>query len=277
MAVQSDPRSLALSKDIYQPGALEGPLGAPTVATNALTRVGGGRPGVQGGRPAPRRVVVDIREFMSSLPSVLHHCDLELVPATLEVGDYVLSPEVVVERKAVPDLIQSLGSGRLYHQCVAMQRHYKTPVLLIEFDQDRAFALQSQADLGEDIDSSNVLSRLSLLLLHFPRLRLVWSRSQHATAEVFKSLKANQDEPDPLVAAAVGVPEDLQAAQGEGEEQGPGGARLDPVFNQTAVDLLQRLPGKRNAAAILCRGEEVPRSSGGTCRCDRDQLPRPDE
>lgn len=37
-------------------------------------------------------------------------------PATLEVGDYVLSPGIVVERKSVPDLLGSLTSGRLYTQ-----------------------------------------------------------------------------------------------------------------------------------------------------------------
>ena len=36
----------------------------------------------------------------------------ELVPVTLEVGDYVLSPALVVERKALPDLHSSLASGR---------------------------------------------------------------------------------------------------------------------------------------------------------------------
>ena len=33
-----------------------------------------------------------------------------------QVGDYVLSPDICVERKAVPDLISSLNSGRLYNQ-----------------------------------------------------------------------------------------------------------------------------------------------------------------
>lgn len=33
-----------------------------------------------------------------------------------QVGDYVLSPDIVVERKALPDLFASLGSGRLYNQ-----------------------------------------------------------------------------------------------------------------------------------------------------------------
>lgn len=47
-------------------------------------------------------------------------------------------------------------------------------------------------------------ARLVLLSLHFPRLRLLWSRSLHATADLFKALKGNQDEPDSLAAAGVG-------------------------------------------------------------------------
>jgi len=44
-----------------------------------------------------------------------------------------------------------------------------------------------------------------LLALHFPRLRLIWSRSLHATAAIFRDLKANMDEPDPVRAAAIGA------------------------------------------------------------------------
>lgn len=65
---------------------------------------------------------------------------------------------------------------------------------------------QSASDIGSDVSPTNIISKLSLLVLHFPRLRLVWSRSVHATAEIFASLKANQDEPDEAKAARVGVP-----------------------------------------------------------------------
>jgi hypothetical protein len=91
-------------------------------------------------------------------------------------------------------------------QAESMTRHYKTAILLIEFDADRAFALQSPSELGPDIDHRNVISRLALLLLHHPRLRLLWSRSLHATADMFLAFKANQDEPDAAAAALVGVP-----------------------------------------------------------------------
>eukprot|EP00955_Chlamydomonas_euryale_P116226 366404-Chlamydomonas_euryale.AAC.13 len=57
-----------------------------------------------------------------------------------------------------------------------MSKHYKTPILLIEFDPDRAFILQSVHELGDDIDGRSVTSKLALLVLHFPKLRLVWSR-----------------------------------------------------------------------------------------------------
>ena len=61
----------------------------------------------------PSRVIVDMREFRSTLPSLLHAHEVQVIPATLQVGDYVISPSMVVERKSVADLIQSFNSGRL--------------------------------------------------------------------------------------------------------------------------------------------------------------------
>lgn len=67
------------------------------------------------------------------------------------MGDYILSPEICVERKSLSDLRQSFISGRLYHQASAMTRHYTTPVLLIEFQRDAAFILHAEHDIGPDI------------------------------------------------------------------------------------------------------------------------------
>jgi len=55
-----------------------------------------------------------MREFRSSLPVILDECGVTIVPVTLEIGDYVLAPEICVERKSISDLISSLASGRLY-------------------------------------------------------------------------------------------------------------------------------------------------------------------
>lgn len=58
------------------------------------------------------------------------------------MGDYILTPEICVERKSIADLIGSLFSGRLYNQAVSMTRHYAKPMLLIEFDQNKPFCFQ---------------------------------------------------------------------------------------------------------------------------------------
>ena len=58
------------------------------------------------------------------------------------MGDYILTPDICVERKSLSDLIGSLNNGRLYNQAQEMTRHYAKPMLLIEFDHDKPFALQ---------------------------------------------------------------------------------------------------------------------------------------
>jgi DNA excision repair protein ERCC-4 len=75
--------------------------------------------------------------------------------------------------------------------------------------------MQSASDVGEDITQANIISKLSLLVLHFPRLRIVWSRSLHATVDIFASLKSNQDEPDVDKAMRIGVPTEDGLIEGD--------------------------------------------------------------
>ncbi|KAK9121248.1 hypothetical protein Syun_018865 [Stephania yunnanensis] len=198
--------------------------------TNSSTRKAGGRKEAE----KEMQVIVDMREFMSSLPNVLHLKGMRIIPVTLEVGDYVLSPLICIERKSISDLFQSFASGRLYHQVEVMSRYYKIPVLLIEFSQDKSFSFQSASDLGDDVTPTSIISKLSLLVLHFPRLRLVWSRSLHATAEIFSLLKANQDEPDEIKAVRVGVPSDEGIVENDVRAEN---------YNTSAIEFLRRLPG----------------------------------
>ena len=65
---------------------------------------------------SPGTVIVDMREFRSALPSRLHQAGVEVVPVTLEVGDYIVTPDICIERKSISDLFGSFNSGRLYTQ-----------------------------------------------------------------------------------------------------------------------------------------------------------------
>lgn len=46
---------------------------------------------------------------------ILHSKDFEILPVTLDIGDYILTPDICVERKSIPDLYGSLQNGRLYN------------------------------------------------------------------------------------------------------------------------------------------------------------------
>lgn len=56
---------------------------------------------------------MDMREFRSALPFDLYKARFDVVPVTLEVADYILSPKICVERKTIADLIGSFANGRL--------------------------------------------------------------------------------------------------------------------------------------------------------------------
>ncbi|XP_017045887.1 DNA repair endonuclease XPF [Drosophila ficusphila] len=209
---------------------------------NAKSRKAGGQePPVSKETP---KVIVDMREFRSDLPCLIHKRGLEVLPLTITIGDYILTPDVCVERKSISDLIGSLNSGRLYNQCVQMQRHYAKPILLIEFDQNKPFHLQGKFMLSQQTSMANadIVQKLQLLTLHFPKLRLIWSPSPYATAQLFEELKLGKAEPDPQKAVALGSNDPT-----EGEQL---------HFNSGVYDFLLRLPGvhTRNIHGLLRKG-----------------------
>lgn len=96
-----------------------------------------------------------------------------------QVGDYILSPEMCIERKSLSDLRSSFTSGRLFHQAESMSRHYETPILLIEFERDKAFVLHSPSDISADIQASKLTNfSLNFSDIHSTQIICVFLCSQ---------------------------------------------------------------------------------------------------
>lgn len=214
------------------------------------TRIAGG--GRLAATAQPPRVVVDVREFRSSLPSLLHGRSIVIVPCMLTVGDYILTPNICVERKSINDLISSFKDGRLFSQAETMFQHYKNPMLLIEFDQNKSFTLEPFADLSGNLSSisasnvsSDLQSKLVLLTLAFPKLRIIWSSSPYQTAEIFEALKTHEDEPDPIAAVQAGLDKDMKVE--------------DQAFNREPQEMLAIAPGvtPQNIKNIVLETENI--------------------
>ena len=81
---------------------------------------------------------------------------------------------------------------------------------------------------GEPDYSVTIQSKIALLILTFPRVRIIWSSSPYATVEIFNDLKKNNAEPNPTLAIAVGADSDPDPGAG---------------VNSAAEELLRCLPG----------------------------------
>lgn len=234
------------------------------------TRIAGG--GRLAATAAPPMVVVDVREFRSALPSLLHGRSMVVVPCQLIVGDYILTPDICVERKSVRDLISSLKNGRLYSQTETMLQYYRNPVLLIEFDQSKSFSFDvftsatappsfvgdglsaigrnvpsissGSSSLANPSNPKSVQHLLVLLTLAFPRLKIVWSSSPHQTSEIFAELKKNSPEPDPIRAVQIGLDTDVAKSLSTNTGGVMAASTIEHrTFNLLPQEMLRAVPG----------------------------------
>jgi ERCC4-type nuclease len=67
--------------------------------------------------------VADDRERSPAVLSALRNVEnVELRVARLDIGDYAVGPNLVVERKTAPDFVQSVIDGRLFRQARRLSR-----------------------------------------------------------------------------------------------------------------------------------------------------------
>ncbi|WP_321430144.1 DEAD/DEAH box helicase [uncultured Methanolobus sp.] len=78
------------------------------------------------------KIIVDQREIRSSVARSLDRNGVEITVNTLEVGDYILSDRIAVERKETQDFVGSLIEQKLFGQIVNLSRTYEKPILIIE-------------------------------------------------------------------------------------------------------------------------------------------------
>ena len=82
------------------------------------------------------RIVIDERERKSGIPKLLKAIGVNVELKTLPIGDYIVSPETVVERKSIHDLMSSIFDGRLFDQCNRLKDHFQFPIILLEGEVD---------------------------------------------------------------------------------------------------------------------------------------------
>jgi ERCC4-related helicase len=80
------------------------------------------------------KIIVDHREYRSNVVKNLSYKGISIEPQQLDIGDYILSSRIGVERKEVDDFLNSLIDGKLFKQLTLLRDAYSRPLLILEGD-----------------------------------------------------------------------------------------------------------------------------------------------
>ena len=125
-------------------------------------------------------VRVDKRELRSGIVDYLRNFGCEIKEEALEIGDYLLSERVVIERKTFGDFASSIKDLRLFRQAKELTK-FEKPILLIE-------GFEYMGNLSE----SSLLGALSSLILDY-NISTIWTKNKRESANfIFLTAKREQ-------------------------------------------------------------------------------------
>ena len=132
------------------------------------------------------RIIVDERERKSGIPDLLKSVGLNIEMKTLPIGDYIVAPETIVERKSIRDLMASVFDGRLFDQCTRLKEHFENPIVLIEGNVDEI----------EEITENPLIfyGAISTVVLDF-KIPIIPTPSASHTAKLLVSMCSRKDAP----------------------------------------------------------------------------------
>ncbi|MCK4714853.1 MAG: hypothetical protein KAT35_04710, partial [Candidatus Aenigmarchaeota archaeon] len=81
-------------------------------------------------------IYADDRELRSPVCRKLFESKVEIKPIRLEVGDYIVSKRVCVERKTVSDFVNSMIDKRLFQQAKDLSEQFEKPIIIVEGAED---------------------------------------------------------------------------------------------------------------------------------------------
>ncbi len=128
------------------------------------------------------RVIVDYRERKSLVVEFLKdRCQIE--EKSLDVGDYIISDRVGIERKTTQDFVSSILDGRLFEQLRNLKDNFESPILIVEGNGLYA---------NENVNPNAIRGALASVALDFS-IPIIWSRTPRETSEyIFLLAKREQ-------------------------------------------------------------------------------------
>ena len=130
-------------------------------------------------------IYADSREQESEVVLQLKQMDCLVEVKQLEVGDYIVSDEIVVERKTIDDFLSSIIDGRLFEQLLSMASNYPLPLMIVEGKLELLYSLRN-------IHKNAIIGTLTSVALNY-KTPILFTQNPKETAEfIYVTAKREQ-------------------------------------------------------------------------------------
>ncbi len=130
------------------------------------------------------KIICDSRERNTVVIKELMNKEVDLGFERLEIGDYVCSDQVIVERKTDDDFIKSIMDKRLFSQIKILVENCSKPILLLEGDLNL---------FSSSLHPSALAGALTSIAADF-KVPIIYTKNQKETAEILFALARREQE-----------------------------------------------------------------------------------
>jgi Fanconi anemia group M protein len=213
-------------------------------------------------------ILCDMRESRSGILERLQELGANVKVGELETGDYVLSGELVIERKTAADFIASVIDGRLFNQIAKMKLSFTRPVFLIEGDVYSTNSKITREAIDGALSFIVAIEGVSVLYVRTQRnaAELIYRMASHSQKGLGYEIAFRRGKSEPGKGEALFLIEGVPGVGPTTASKVLGHFRSTLAFMNASVEELMAVPGlgKKKAERIhscirweLPAGEEV--------------------
>ena len=131
------------------------------------------------------KIIIDKRE-RNNVVKLLENSGLDLEFESLQVGDFILSNDVCVERKTIKDFVSSLIDKRLFNQATDLKNNFQKPLFILEGNFEDIFEMCN-------INPNAIRAAISSLLLDY-QIPIIFANSEEETVAFLKTIAKREQE-----------------------------------------------------------------------------------
>ncbi len=125
------------------------------------------------------KVLVDTREKGSNLSKRLLETGMDVKIQTLATADIILSDKIGIERKTVPDFVNSIIDRRIFTQLKDLKNNFENPIIILEGEED-LYSVRN-------VHPNAIRGMLATIVTSF-QIPIIRTKDSQDTAELVKSI-----------------------------------------------------------------------------------------